>query len=306
LNLWAPSEQTKKDVLVEFRAGRMTYSPNSKMVDPDKRKGLVQLKQSPEENLIYFLWKDRTTGTEVLKLILFPGDATFRKVEEAKSGRIFVLEWKTTDKKEFFWMQEPKDEKDKEFCDNINKFINEPPTPTQNAGAGGLGAALGGMDQAQLRQLLQAGGLGGMDPMQLLQMFGGGGEGLGALGSAAAGGRGQPRSGGGGGGGGSGGTGAPPQSRTIPSTRPPPTATTPAPALNRNTLQSILDGLIAQNPGQVPGSVPPPPVQAPVQQATTEVGGHDKKEEKKEEKKDEKMEDVTEEDGDKKEEKKRS
>jgi len=236
VNLWAPSEQNKKDVLVEFRAGKMNYSATTKMVDADKRKGLVQLKQSPEDNLIHFIWKDRTTGTEVMNLIIFPGEATFRKVEEAK-GRVYVLEWKTTDKKLFFWVQEPKDDKDKENCDNINKFINDPPQPTQNTGGlsglGGLGA-LNGMDQAHLRQLLQAGGFGGMDPSQLMQMLAqGGGEGLGAVGGRRGG---QQR----------GGQSRPASSAT--SSQPTaPGAAIPAPvAINRGTLQSILDGLVAQ------------------------------------------------------------
>jgi len=271
VNLWAPSEQNKKDVLVEFRAGKMNYTATTKMVDADKRKGLIQLKQSAEDNLIRFIWKDRTTGTEVFNLIIFPGEATFRKVDEAK-GRVYVLEWKTADKKLFFWLQEPKDDKDKENCDNINKFINDPPQPAQNTGglAGSLSGALNGMDQAQLRQLLQAGGISGMDPSQWMQMLAqGGGEGLGGAGGRRGGGQrgGQTR----------------PASATAPSATAAPT--TPPVAINRGTLQSILDGLVAQ----------PQVSLGPSTQASSEQKSEDKKdtsttqessEQKSEEKKD--------------------
>jgi len=161
-NLFAPlSEQTKKDVLVEFRAGIMNKDSNSKWVRPDKRKGLVQLKLSGGDNIVHFVWKDRTTGTVAIDLMLFPDDATFRKVSEAKA-RVYVLEFKTSDKKLFFWMQEPKDDKDAQNCDNINKYINNPPQPGQpggaNAGAG-AGLDLGGLDQNQfLQQLLRGAG----------------------------------------------------------------------------------------------------------------------------------------------------
>jgi len=153
MNLFAPlSENSKKDVLVEFKAGRMNFrNDGTKWVEPDKRKGLVQIKQSAEDNLIHFIWKDRTTGTEDINLMLFPDDASFRKVNEANS-RVYVLEWSSSDKKLFFWMQEPKDEKDKENCDNINKFINTPPQPSAEPGLGELGGM--GLNRAQLLQLL--------------------------------------------------------------------------------------------------------------------------------------------------------
>jgi len=271
VNLWAPSEQNKKDVLVEFRAGKMNYSPTTKMVEADKRKGLVQLKQSPEDSLIHFIWKDRTTGTEVMNLTIIPGEAAFRKVEEAK-GRVYVLEWKTADKKLFFWIQEPKDDKDKENCENITKFINEPPQPAnQNtaSGLGGLGSALNGMDQAQLRQLLQAGGFGGMEPSQLMQMLAQGGEGPGwGAGRRGPQARTQPR---------------PTALSTTQSAATPP-AHAPA-SINRVTLQSILDGLLVQ---------PQPQPQPQPQSSTSEQGKDDKKdqtqgksEEKKEDQKDE-------------------
>jgi len=175
-NLFAPlSENTKKDVLVEFKAGRMNFKEDgTKTVEPDKRKGLVQIKQSADDNIIHFIWKDRTTGTEDINLMLFPEDASFRKVNEA-NARVYVLEWTSTDKKMFFWMQEPKDDKDKEHCDNINKYINNPPQPSAGAGLGDLDGL--GLNQQQLLQLLGAGNAGPFGISNLLGLGAGRGRG---------------------------------------------------------------------------------------------------------------------------------
>jgi len=162
-NLWAVLEQ-RKEVLLEFKAGKMTFTPTSKLVVADKRKGLIQLKQNPEDYLLRFIWKDRVTGTEELNLIIFPGEASFRKVEESKA-RVYVLEWKDLDdKKFFFWIQEIKEEKDKENCEKLNQLIDEPQTNNSSSL---------GMNQGQgLRELLQAGGFGGMDTSQLVHILG--------------------------------------------------------------------------------------------------------------------------------------
>ena len=57
--------------LVEFKAGKMNLK--EKMVQPDKRKGLVYVYQS-EDSLMHFCWKDRQTGIveDVCRLIFFP------------------------------------------------------------------------------------------------------------------------------------------------------------------------------------------------------------------------------------------
>jgi len=59
-------------------------------------------------------------------------------------------------------MQEPKDDKDSLHCENINKFINNPPQPGQTGNANPLaGLDIGGMDQNQLLQQLFRGGMAG-------------------------------------------------------------------------------------------------------------------------------------------------
>jgi len=214
----------------------------SKWVEPDKRKGLIQLKQSTENNqLVHFTWKDRTTGTEDLNLMLFANDASFRKVNEANS-RVYVLEWASNDQKFFFWMQEAKDDKDKENCDNINKFISNPPQAAADAPLGDLG----GIGRQQLLQLLggNAGSLGGLSGI-LGNMPTGAGRGRSTPSTTAS----QPRSistqssnakpp--------SSTTSLPPQQSTDTSTRPtrPPPSSAPQPKpLQVETLQQLLSQL---------------------------------------------------------------
>lgn len=75
-----------------------------KMVHPDKRKGLAYIYQS-DDTLIHFCWKDRTTGTVEEDLIIFPDDCEYKKVSQCTTGRVYVLRFKSNNRRIFFWMQ---------------------------------------------------------------------------------------------------------------------------------------------------------------------------------------------------------
>ncbi|XP_052872674.1 proteasomal ubiquitin receptor ADRM1 homolog [Anopheles cruzii] len=150
--------------LVEFRAGRMNMV--NKMVHPDNRKGLVYVYQA-EDGLIHFCWKDRTTGNIEDDLILFPDDCEFKKIDYVKNGRVFVLKFKSSSRRLFFWMQEPKTDRDEEWCRRINEVINNPPSGN-NIGSGGRN---GGNDSGDLQYMLN-----NMSQQQLMQLFGGVGQ----------------------------------------------------------------------------------------------------------------------------------
>ncbi|XP_035790373.1 proteasomal ubiquitin receptor ADRM1 homolog [Anopheles albimanus] len=150
--------------LVEFRAGRMNMV--NKMVHPDNRKGLVYVYQA-EDGLIHFCWKDRTTGNVEDDLILFPDDCEFKKLDYVKNGRVFVLKFKSSSRKLFFWMQEPKTDRDEEWCRRINEAINNPPSGN-NVGTGGRN---GTSDSGDLQYMLN-----NMSQQQLMQLFGGVGQ----------------------------------------------------------------------------------------------------------------------------------
>ncbi|EDW60530.1 proteasomal ubiquitin receptor ADRM1 homolog [Drosophila virilis] len=148
--------------LVEFRAGRMNMV--GKMVHPDTRKGLVYMTQS-DDGLMHFCWKDRTSGKVEDDLIVFPDDFEYTRVDQCKSGRIYVLKFKSSSRRMFFWMQEPKTDKDDEHCRRINELLNNPPSAHQRGGGGS------GSEGTDLQYMLN-----NMSQQQLMQLFGGVGQ----------------------------------------------------------------------------------------------------------------------------------
>ncbi|XP_029282020.1 proteasomal ubiquitin receptor ADRM1 isoform X2 [Cottoperca gobio] len=176
-SLVSGSRGSSSKYLVEFRAGKMTLKGN--VVTPDKRKGSVYIQQS-DDSLIHFCWKDRTSANVDDDLIIFPDDCEFKKVSQCTTGRVFVLKFKAGSKRLFFWMQEPKTDKDDEYCRKVNEYLNNPPIPGAAGSGGGSGhelSALGG--EGGLQNLL-----GNMSHNQLMQLIGPtglGGLGLGAL-----------------------------------------------------------------------------------------------------------------------------
>jgi len=131
--------------LVEFRAGRMVQ--RGKTVSPRTNKGTIQIVQSQDDGLIHFLWKDRTTGQVESDLTIFPGDATWKRVKQCTTGRVYILEFKE-DRRLFFWLQEPSEDKDDENAVKINQYINNPPA-AESAGTG-----FGELDQSQLMSMM--------------------------------------------------------------------------------------------------------------------------------------------------------
>jgi len=104
------------------------------------------------DGLIQFAWKDKSTGTVAEELLLFPDDAVFRKVDES-NGRVYLLEFKSSNRKLFYWMQDKSDEKDKENCQLINNYISNPNFGSQKEGGGGGGGG-GSINSQQLYNIL--------------------------------------------------------------------------------------------------------------------------------------------------------
>lgn len=166
--------------LVEFRAGKMTMK--GRTVHPDKRKGTVYIYQS-DDSLMHFCWRERSKSTAEDDLIIFPDDVEYKHVAQCTTGRVYLLKFKSNSRKMFFWMQEPKADKDEENCRKLNEYLNNPPAPgSTRSASGGVGSlpselsSLGGdsdlqsllsnMNQQQLMQLL--GGMGGMSGLSSL------------------------------------------------------------------------------------------------------------------------------------------
>ncbi|CAG6021969.1 unnamed protein product [Menidia menidia] len=187
-SLVSGSRGSSSKYLVEFRAGKMTLKGNT--VTPDKRKGTVYIQQS-DDSLIHFCWKDRTSGNVDDDLIIFPDDCEFKRVSQCTTGRVYVLKFKAGSKRLFFWMQEPKTDKDEEHCRKVNEFLNNPPIPgapgsgsgsghelSALGGEGGLQNLLGTMSHNQLMQLIGPTGLGGLGALAgpgLANLLGSGG-----------------------------------------------------------------------------------------------------------------------------------
>nr|UCK81618.1 proteasomal ubiquitin receptor ADRM1 [Arenicola marina] len=178
------SGRSQSKNLVEFRAGKMQMKGN--MVHPDKRKGQFYVYQS-DDALMHLCWKDRTKGTVEDDLIIFPDDVEFKHVAKCTTGRVYLVKFKASTRKMFFWMQEPKSDKDEENCRKVNEYLNNPPTPGSSRGGGsssglgnlsselaaGLGGSelhnlLGNMSQQELMQLLGGMGMGGMGGLSAL------------------------------------------------------------------------------------------------------------------------------------------
>ncbi|XP_012135455.1 regulatory particle non-ATPase 13 isoform X2 [Megachile rotundata] len=99
-------------------------------------------------------------------LIIFPDDCEFKRVPQCETGRVYLLRFKSSNKKFFFWLQDLKTDKDEEYCRKINEVLNNPPTPaSQRSGStnpeGDLQNLLSNMSQQQLMQLF--GGVGPID-----------------------------------------------------------------------------------------------------------------------------------------------
>lgn len=91
-------------------------------VQPDKRKGLVYLYQG-NDMLMHFCWKERANNNPEDDLVIFPDEIEFKKVTQNTTGRVYLLKWRSNARKLFFWMQEPKEDKDDEFCKKINDLV---------------------------------------------------------------------------------------------------------------------------------------------------------------------------------------
>ncbi|KAI0822317.1 proteasome complex subunit Rpn13 ubiquitin receptor-domain-containing protein [Trametes gibbosa] len=108
-----------------FKAGRAFRRGSTNFVDPDPRKGAILL-QNGDDGLLHFIWKNRSTNNADEDLILFPGDATFVKVEQSAWGRTYVLEFSSSNQRHFFWMQDADPSRDEEFVGNVSRLLADP------------------------------------------------------------------------------------------------------------------------------------------------------------------------------------
>lgn len=91
---------------------------------------------------MHLCWKERASNSAEVDLVIFPDEIEFKKVTQNTTGermnileimnhqcieilgRVYILKWKGNARKFFFWMQEPKDDKDEEYCKKINDLVS--------------------------------------------------------------------------------------------------------------------------------------------------------------------------------------
>ncbi|KAG5648281.1 hypothetical protein DXG03_004851 [Asterophora parasitica] len=113
------------ETLLAFKAGRAFRRPGTNFVDPSPEKGAISLTNG-DDGLLHFTWKNRTNGQVEEDLILFPSDASFVKVSQATSGRVYVLKFSSSDQRHFFWLQDASSARDEEFVNNVNGLLDDP------------------------------------------------------------------------------------------------------------------------------------------------------------------------------------
>lgn len=105
--------------------------------------------------------------------MIFPDDIETKKVTQCTTGRVFLMKFKSSNKKLFFWMQESEAEKDEKLWRKVNDYLNNPPPAgSGSTSASGTGdrAGVSSAAAAGLANALGAdfGGLGGSDLQSLL------------------------------------------------------------------------------------------------------------------------------------------
>ena len=130
--------------LLGFKCGRMTATAKGAKkfsVEADPRPGrLVLLRAGTEE--LHLQWRVRGGGNAVVEdLLVFPNNQEFKKVETGRAeDRVYLLQFKASSRRFFFWMQEASKEGDAELCKKLNDYMANPPAAGAAGAAGAMGA----------------------------------------------------------------------------------------------------------------------------------------------------------------------
>ncbi|KAI9344124.1 proteasome complex subunit Rpn13 ubiquitin receptor-domain-containing protein [Pilaira anomala] len=114
--------------LVEFNAGKCIREGD--LLKPDTRKGVIYMDQS-DDQLMHFYWKERKSSEPEDDFIIFPDEAELLRVDQCTTGRVYILKFKSSSQKVFYWMQSKKSEKDEELVKRVNQLINDPQSAHQ-------------------------------------------------------------------------------------------------------------------------------------------------------------------------------
>eukprot|EP00501_MAST-03F_sp_TOSAG23-6_P000046 GSMAST32.ASY1.ANO1.47.1 assembled CDS len=124
--------------LVKFKAGKMSHTKvageNKYKVVSDHTKGFVFMERDVS-GLMHLKWCERDSLTVAPgdDQVVIAGDQTFKKVETGvASDRVYLLQYKNSSRRFFYWMQEPDSTKDeanvKKLCELIGQTEAAAPT----------------------------------------------------------------------------------------------------------------------------------------------------------------------------------
>lgn len=139
---------------LQFKAGKMNLTGTT--VKADDRKGFVYVHKG-DDGLMHFCWRARDKTDAEDDLIVFPDEVVCKKVEKCTTGRVFILLFKDSSRKYFFWMQEPNQLKDEGLIKKLNDYVNGK-TPS-SASRMPRGLQFSASDQSSLHEELRALGL---------------------------------------------------------------------------------------------------------------------------------------------------
>ncbi|KAF1804557.1 proteasome complex subunit Rpn13 ubiquitin receptor-domain-containing protein [Mucor lusitanicus] len=145
--------------LVEFNAGKVVREGST--LKPDTRKGVVYMDQS-DDQLMHFYWKERKAADPEDDFIIFPDEAELLRVNECTTGRVYILKFKSSSQKVFYWMQSKNDEKDEELVNRVNQLINDPQSAANDGSSRDGDLEYEGNAHSDLMQIL-GGGQGDLD-----------------------------------------------------------------------------------------------------------------------------------------------
>ncbi|RAW34227.1 hypothetical protein PC110_g9453 [Phytophthora cactorum] len=160
-NVFAPSTAGRNE-LVSFNAGKMTVKPTANgkfLITPQLEKGKVCLSRG-DDQLLHFQWVDRQTGASPEDFIIFPDDAHFAKVDTGRpDDRVYILQYKNSSRRFFFWMQNKDASRDEELVKKVNDCMNNAQAASSSDGSRGSGNNVQ-LDHNAIMQMLGAMGAG--------------------------------------------------------------------------------------------------------------------------------------------------
>jgi len=136
-NVGSGRGENEGKTILNFKAGRMTpeLQPNGKyLITGDPKRGEISLTyhSSTSNPSMKFEWKDRRNRTTVDDLTFLPSDVTsdnnvsFTQVSTGREDdRVYLLAYKNTDTRYFYYMQEKEKDEDIENAVLVNQYISD-------------------------------------------------------------------------------------------------------------------------------------------------------------------------------------